>query len=85
MVVYVLRSESTGRYYTGCTEDLENRLHEHNAGYMRILGLPQKQKKAAEQSAAFSVVGGDHFELRTNTPFQLASGGLSWYNRIRST
>ena len=45
MVVYVLRSESTGRYYTGCTEDLENRLHEHNAGYMRILGLPQKQKK----------------------------------------
>ena len=42
MTVYVLRSESTGRYYTGCTEDLENRLHEHNAGENQstVYGVP---------------------------------------------
>ena len=32
MVVYILRSESTGRYYTGSTVNLENRLREHNSG-----------------------------------------------------
>jgi putative endonuclease len=30
--VYVLRSESTGRYYTGSTGDLARRLTEHNTG-----------------------------------------------------
>ena len=29
--VYVLRSETTGRFYTGSTEDLDGRLLEHNS------------------------------------------------------
>jgi len=28
--IYILRSESTGRYYCGQTNDLENRVHQHN-------------------------------------------------------
>jgi putative endonuclease len=30
--VYVLLSETTGRYYTGSCQDLEDRLARHNAG-----------------------------------------------------
>ena len=30
--VYVLRSESTGRFYTGSCEDLDLRLTQHNSG-----------------------------------------------------
>lgn len=30
--VYVLRSESTGRYYIGHTNDLEDRVRRHNEG-----------------------------------------------------
>ena len=30
--VYVLRSESTGRFYIGCSIDPQRRLAEHNAG-----------------------------------------------------
>jgi putative endonuclease len=30
--VYVLRSEKTGRLYTGSCEDLEDRISRHNAG-----------------------------------------------------
>ena len=33
--VYVLRSEKTGRRYTGACEDLHRRLHEHNTGHTR--------------------------------------------------
>ncbi len=29
--VYILQSESTGRYYTGHTENIEDRLHRHNS------------------------------------------------------
>lgn len=29
--VYVLRSETTGRFYTGSTQDLDSRLVEHNS------------------------------------------------------
>jgi putative endonuclease len=31
--VYILKSTSTGRFYIGCTGDLERRLHEHNTGH----------------------------------------------------
>jgi putative endonuclease len=31
-VVYILFSESTKKYYTGQTQNLENRLIEHNGG-----------------------------------------------------
>lgn len=30
--LYVLQSESTGRYYVGYTKDLEERLRRHNGG-----------------------------------------------------
>ena len=30
--VYVLRSRLNGRLYTGMTQDIENRIREHNAG-----------------------------------------------------
>ena len=29
--VYILESESTGRFYYGCTSDLQRRLAEHNS------------------------------------------------------
>jgi putative endonuclease len=29
---YVIQSDKDGRFYTGYTEDLRNRLNEHNAG-----------------------------------------------------
>lgn len=30
--VYVLRSIKDGKWYTGCTEDLQKRFNEHNKG-----------------------------------------------------
>ena len=33
--VYVLRSSSTGKFYTGATTDLDRRLLEHNANLSR--------------------------------------------------
>ena len=30
--VYILWSASLSKYYVGCTQDLENRLKEHNSG-----------------------------------------------------
>ena len=33
--VYVIRSESTGSFYIGCTGNLERRLLEHNTGQTR--------------------------------------------------
>ncbi|OGZ84209.1 MAG: excinuclease ABC subunit C [Candidatus Staskawiczbacteria bacterium RIFOXYC1_FULL_38_18] len=30
--VYIIQSQKDKSYYTGCTEDLKNRLKEHNAG-----------------------------------------------------
>jgi len=31
--VYILRSEKSGRYYVGSTNDLDRRLMEHNSGH----------------------------------------------------
>lgn len=40
--VYVVRSERLQRYYVGSTQDVENRLREHNAGKSKstATGLP---------------------------------------------
>ncbi|MFL5331512.1 MAG: GIY-YIG nuclease family protein [Gemmataceae bacterium] len=40
--VYVIRSESTGRRYTGSCEDLDDRLRRHNAGESKATkhGMP---------------------------------------------
>jgi putative endonuclease len=32
LTVYILFSKSISKYYTGHTQDLNNRLHEHNGG-----------------------------------------------------
>jgi putative endonuclease len=44
VVVYVLFSERTQRYYTGQSQDLQNRLSEHNAGETPSIkkGIPWK-------------------------------------------
>jgi len=41
---YILQSTVTSRYYTGSTEDLENRFTEHNQGEMSSTrnGIPWK-------------------------------------------
>ncbi|MBI5324981.1 MAG: GIY-YIG nuclease family protein [Ignavibacteriae bacterium] len=31
-IVYILKSKSTGKYYIGQTQNLEERLHRHNSG-----------------------------------------------------
>ena len=33
--VYILKSVKNGRYYVGCTNDIERRLLEHNSGYSK--------------------------------------------------
>lgn len=32
--VYILRSKKDGDFYTGMTNDLQRRLHEHNGGFV---------------------------------------------------
>jgi len=43
-LTYILLSEKTRRYYTGSTEDLKNRLLEHNSGETKSIrsGIPWK-------------------------------------------
>jgi len=40
--VYILFSKSTQKYYTGSTQDLENRMLEHNSGETKSIrnGIP---------------------------------------------
>jgi putative endonuclease len=42
--VYILYSESTGKYYKGQTDNLEGRLRRHNHGYEKATkrGIPWK-------------------------------------------
>jgi len=42
--VYILQSPKTHRYYIGSTENLENRLEEHNSGETKSIrnGIPWK-------------------------------------------
>jgi putative endonuclease len=41
-IVYILYSPSTDKYYTGQTQDLENRILEHNSGETKSIayGIP---------------------------------------------
>ncbi len=43
--VYILKSQKTGRHYTDHTDDLENRLNQHNAGEVKSTksGIPWKR------------------------------------------
>jgi len=43
-IVYILFSESTSKYYSGHTQDLDNRLVEHNSGETISIqnGIPWK-------------------------------------------
>lgn len=34
MYVYILKSEKDGLLYTGCTQDLNERLHKHNSDHV---------------------------------------------------
>jgi putative endonuclease len=53
--VYVLRSEKTGRRYVGSCEDLEDRLHRHNAG----------NSKATRHGVPWSLIHTENFESRS--------------------
>jgi putative endonuclease len=43
-MTYIIQSQVSHRYYTGSTEDLKNRLEEHNAGETKSTrkGIPWK-------------------------------------------
>lgn len=47
---YILKSEKTGKYYTGSTANLENRMMEHNSGETEAIrvGIPWKVVYAEE-------------------------------------
>ena len=53
IIVYILYSESTLKYYTGYTQDLANRLAEHNSGETISIrkGIPWKIIWTAELSS----------------------------------
>ena len=42
--VYIIKSEKSGKFYKGITEDLKNRLKEHNSGKTKSTksGIPWK-------------------------------------------
>jgi len=52
--VYILRSRTTLRYYCGHTEDLENRIREHNSG----------ESKSTRHGIPWECIFVEEFELR---------------------
>ena len=48
--VYILKSDSAGKYYIGCTDNVERRVNQHNAGYSKATksGVPWKLKRVEE-------------------------------------
>jgi len=52
--VYVLKSEKTGRYYTGSCEDFEDRFRRHNNG----------ESKATKHGIPWRLVYREPFETR---------------------
>ncbi|MGD1046906.1 MAG: GIY-YIG nuclease family protein [Bacteroidota bacterium] len=53
-LTYVLVSEKTLRYYTGSTDDIENRLQEHNSG----------ETKSIRKDIPWKVIHIERFESR---------------------
>lgn len=33
--IYILKSEKNGKYYTGCTNNIEERMKQHNSGFSK--------------------------------------------------
>jgi putative endonuclease len=54
--VYILRSQTTGKFYIGQTENLERRLHYHNSGY----------SKSTKSGVPWELVYNEEFEDRTS-------------------
>jgi len=48
--VYILKSDSAGKYYIGCTNNVERRIIQHNAGYSKATkaGIPWVVKRVEE-------------------------------------
>ena len=49
--VYILKSDSIGRYYIGCTSNLQNRLKLHNSGRVRSTKAYQPWKVVHTEEA----------------------------------
>ena len=54
--IYILRSQTTRRFYIGQTENLERRLHYHNSGY----------SKSTKSGVPWELVYKEEFEDRTS-------------------
>jgi putative endonuclease len=50
--VYILQSDSSGKYYIGSTDNIQRRVSQHNAGYSKATksGVPWVLKRAEEYS-----------------------------------
>ena len=61
--VYVLRSEKTGRRYVGSTQDIEERLQQHNSGQSLATrhGAPWKLIHHEEFPTRAEAVGRERF------------------------
>ena len=57
--MYIIESESTGKYYIGSTGDLDNRIHQHNH--------PEnsKRKTTSKFSGPWNLVYSEKFETRS--------------------
>ena len=77
--VYIIFSNKTGRFYTGSTNNLSNRLDEHNKGYNRSTknGMPWKlifyasfstEKKAIEFEKYLKTGSGKAFLYKRLVP-----------------
>jgi putative endonuclease len=72
LIVYILRSEKDGRYYYGCTTDLEKRLKAHNTG--RVRSTKSRRPLALHHSELF----GTKTEALKRERFFKSPLGYSW-------
>jgi putative endonuclease len=54
---YILQSQKTRRYYIGSSEDIENRLEEHNSG----------ETKSIRKGIPWKLIHNEQFETRAET------------------